>query len=367
MRFTVFLPLTMPTLLSAFTAHWNFFDKACLNWYKDFDRFDIEANKGLEFWGEKISIFYEFNFGSYPYYRNYDENEPVNGGHPQLCNLTAHLEVVKLNITKRIKDENFAGLAVIDFEHWRPLFDENGYQKMQVYQNVSIKIATEKYPHFTHDQIKEEAKKEYNEAAKEFFLKTIEEARILRPNGKWGFYGFPYCDYDAGTSKKPSCTKTYQDWNNRMMFLFEASDALYPSIYLENKNTPEERSKYVKAILEEALRIANMFSPPLPIYAYTKIEYDSRTKIGNFYNAEDLCSTTKQPADLGVDGIIFWGSSNNIKQRCPFIEKEMDGTVGPCITSQSYVVDPADYKCDCDYGYSGDDCSKKDETITSSK
>ncbi|KAK6738805.1 hypothetical protein RB195_020732 [Necator americanus] len=204
----------MPTLLSAFTAHWNFFDKACLNWYKDFDRFDIEANKGLEFWGEKISIFYEFNFGSYPYYRNYDENEPVNGGHPQLCNLTAHLEVVKLNITKRIKDENFAGLAVIDFEHWRPLFDENGYQKMQ-------------------------------------------------------------------------------------------------------------------AILEEALRIANMFSPPLPIYAYTKIEYDSRTKIGNFYNAEDLCSTTKQPADLGVDGIIFWGSSNNIKQRCPFIEKEMDGTVGP--------------------------------------
>ncbi|RCN24143.1 hypothetical protein ANCCAN_30167, partial [Ancylostoma caninum] len=81
----------------------------------------------LSFYGEKVVIFYEFVFGTYPYYKGYNENQPINGGTPQNSSLKEHLEVVEKNITDRIPDENFNGLAVVDLEEWRPLFDENFY------------------------------------------------------------------------------------------------------------------------------------------------------------------------------------------------------------------------------------------------
>ncbi|KIH57077.1 hyaluronoglucosaminidase [Ancylostoma duodenale] len=108
-----------------------------------------------------------------------------------------------------------------------------------------------------------------------------------------------------------------------MMFIFNESDALYPSIYLGSNATSEERFLYVQAVLNEARRISKKFTPPKPIYAYTKIEYDPLKKINEFYNEDDLCSTIRQPADLGIDGIIIWSSSRNITLRCPHIQEEM--------------------------------------------
>ncbi|KIH53444.1 hypothetical protein ANCDUO_16431 [Ancylostoma duodenale] len=68
------------------------------------------------------------------------------------------------------------------------------------------------------------------------------------------------------------------------MFIFNESDALYPSIYLGSNATSEERFLYVQAVLNEARRISKKFNPPKPIYAYTKIEYDPLKKINDFYN-----------------------------------------------------------------------------------
>lgn len=43
-----------------------------------------ESYSDLSFYGEKVVIFYEFIFGLYPYYKGYDENQPINGGLPQV-------------------------------------------------------------------------------------------------------------------------------------------------------------------------------------------------------------------------------------------------------------------------------------------
>ncbi|EPB68894.1 hyaluronoglucosaminidase [Ancylostoma ceylanicum] len=110
----------------------------------------------------------------------------------------------------------------------------------------------------------------------------------------------------------------------RMMFIFNESSALYPSIYLGFNATSDQRFRYVQAILREARRVANKFTPPLPIYAYSKIEYNPLKEIADFYDTRDLCSTIKQPADLGIDGIIFWSSSNNMTLRCPYIKDNME-------------------------------------------
>ncbi|KAK5966394.1 hypothetical protein GCK32_012854, partial [Trichostrongylus colubriformis] len=76
-----------------------------------------------QFRGEKIAIFYEFNHGLYPYYKNYDINKPVHGGSPQNFSdddFIKHLVVSRENITKYIKDKGSSGLGILDFEEWRP-------------------------------------------------------------------------------------------------------------------------------------------------------------------------------------------------------------------------------------------------------
>ncbi|KHJ81839.1 hypothetical protein OESDEN_18472, partial [Oesophagostomum dentatum] len=67
---------------------------------------------------------------------------------------------------------------------------------------------------------------------------------------------------------------------------FNESDALYPSIYLSHSlnMTSDEKVRYVHAILTEAQRISRKYSPPLPIYAYTKIEYDPLKQLNSFYD-----------------------------------------------------------------------------------
>ncbi|KIH44582.1 hypothetical protein ANCDUO_25392, partial [Ancylostoma duodenale] len=73
------------------------------------------------------------------------------------------------------------------------------------------------------------------------------------------------------------------------MFIFNESSALYPSIYLGFNAPSDQRFRYVQ---------------------------------------HDLCSTIKQPADLGIDGIIIWSSSANMIARCPHIESNMNGGIG---------------------------------------
>ncbi|RCN36084.1 EGF-like domain protein [Ancylostoma caninum] len=169
-----------------------------------------------------------------------------------------------------------------------------------------------------------------------------------------------------------------------MMFIFNESAALYPSIYLGFNATSDQRFRYVQAILREAKRIARKFNPPLPIYAYTKIEYDPLKEIDYFYNDHDLCTTIRQPADLGIDGIIFWSSSRNITLRCPHIKTNMDDRIGINVTETVNLHDSCrknkcsgngkcilstnttcpvpsthmdDYECECDYGFSGQNCT----------
>lgn len=47
-------------------------------------------------------------------------------------------------------------------------------------------------------------------------VQTIRFAKELRPFAKWGFYGFPYCDKDAG--QNGICKQDYRRYNSRLVF-----------------------------------------------------------------------------------------------------------------------------------------------------
>ncbi|VDP20182.1 unnamed protein product, partial [Onchocerca flexuosa] len=112
--------ITFPTFdYYLFNVIWNVPSEKCkaLTDTNLLENNSIIVNDGHKFLGNAIVVFYEEHFGLYPYYRSYSDTKlAVNGGIPQRANISAHLSVVRNNISKHIPDPNFNGLAVIDYE-----------------------------------------------------------------------------------------------------------------------------------------------------------------------------------------------------------------------------------------------------------
>ncbi|KHJ83333.1 EGF-like domain protein [Oesophagostomum dentatum] len=251
----------------------------------------------------------------------------------------------------------------------------------------------------THERVEALAKEAFENAASKFFTDTINMAKFVRPSAKWGFYGCPYCNYDAGQKGEYECKQEYKDWNDNMTFIFNESIALYPSIYLSSNSsiTSQQRARYIYAVLKEAQRISKKYNPPRPIYAYTKIEYDPKEEPDKFYSNSDLCSSILQPANMGVDGVIFWSSSKNMSFRCELIQAAVNNRIGQvvkniteahekcrtekcssngrcvllhnttCNDAMQYPssLNHSEYKCQCDYGYKGERCNSTIHNDTS--
>uniref|UniRef100_A0A7I4Z831 Hyaluronidase n=1 Tax=Haemonchus contortus TaxID=6289 RepID=A0A7I4Z831_HAECO len=350
------------------------------------NKFKIVHNEGFNFTGEKIVIFYEKKFGLCPYYENNDPKRPVNGGIPQNASLADHLAAVSKQIKRVIPNKNFDGIAVLDLEEWRPLFEMNWGPK-KVYKKQSIAFVKARFPDLSRKEVDKQAEKEFNKAAREFFTQTLKLAIKLRPKGRWGYYDYPFCNGNAGELPDDfSCKEEAKRYNNKLAFIYNASTALFPSIYLNGKKTSDQSFRYVQALLKETKRIANEQKRRPNFFAYTKFEYDPRTDYTWFYNKEDLCSTVKQPADLGARGLVLWSTSTDMKDRCYGIANYIDTQFGPvllnlrrklnvcrqmacsgrgvCVLRHpartcSFDFNFFDYDCQCDRGYEGMDCSNE--------
>ncbi|KAK6739185.1 hypothetical protein RB195_020943 [Necator americanus] len=376
------------TQMDSFPVYWNVPSKVCHSRKIDIplQEFGIIHNRGHEFQGDQIVIFYEYNFGYFPYYIDYDADQPVNGGLPQNCPLDKHLALVSKQIREAIPREDFNGIAVIDFEEWRPLYQLN-WGKKAVYKAESLRLVREQFPSISGKSAEALAKKEFNTAAKKIFLSTIGLARQLRPYARWGFYGFPYCNYDAGNSESDMlCNEKFRKYNDEMSFIFEASSALFPSIYLSLKGTSAQNYRYIQAIMVESARIAALQNPILDVYPYTKFEYNPYQSLDSFYAKKDVCNSLKQAADLGARGIVLWSSSKNMKQRCEGLAKYVQDMLGPTValirkrsqrcrekrcssrgqcvlpepaTKCTFRMQPSNYVCRCDPLFTGNNCLRR--------
>ena len=210
-----------------YTCVWDSPTSVCDRFGIDFNlsQYDILQNSGNAFEGNKISIFY--GIGRFPEI-SHATGQYVNGGIPQLGNLTYHLQQVKADIISVIPDSNFDGLAVIDFEAWRPLFKHN-FDWLKIYQEASEELVKKEHPSWTNPTlIKQEAEEEFNAAAKTFFLSTIQLAQEMRPHAYWGYYGLPRCYGKPGNY----CSSESQSDNDQLQWLWNVTGAVYPRIYL---------------------------------------------------------------------------------------------------------------------------------------
>lgn len=265
----------------------------------------------------RVAVFLEHRFGRYPIIK---DGRPRNGGIPQEVNMTAHLQKVRKEIDKLIPDRNWDGFAVIDYESWKP--DWHSARLGEEYREMSRQRVRRMHPGLSAPQVEQRAEQEFMQASRTFLLETLSEAKRLRPNAKWGFYGY-LGDLNAREEGQ-------FDW------LWEEVDAFYPSVYFQNygENSWSRRRGTVSGDQQrEIVRDKIMFSMDMadgrPILPFVWRMY----KPGNqqfgrqALNDFDFALAYEYPFELGVDGLIFWDAIDSRRAQQE-LERELRGPLG---------------------------------------
>lgn len=262
-----------------FLTVWNAPTAKCLSQYGvdlDLGTFSIVQNHNQTFVGENMTIFYAEKLGLYPQYIN--QTHAVNGGVPQNASIHKHLKVALEDIRTLIPNEDFQGLAVVDWESWRPLWERN-WDSKQVYREASKALVRAKHPDWSPAQVNATAQQEFEEAGRKFMEETLKLGKEERPNGLWGYYGFPNCyNYyrNKSTNYTGECPAIELKRNDRLLWLWNVSSALYPDIYLslDLRGLDKEVLLYTHHRILEAMRVrAQLAASAPPVFPYARIVY----------------------------------------------------------------------------------------------
>lgn len=237
----------------------------------DLSLFSLIGNPQKDATGQPITLFYVDRLGLYPHIDRYGHDE--NGGLPQLGSLQGHLDKAKDDIATYMPVDN-KGLAVIDWEEWRPVWARN-WKPKDIYRNRSIQLVQQQNTHLSITEATNIAKENFETAGKQFMLDTLKMGKELRPKHLWGYYLFPDCynhhykkdNYDG------HCFDVEKKRNDELNWLWNESTALFPSIYLNTYLTCNERAAlFVRNRVQEAIRVSKVPNPnnPLPIFIYTR-------------------------------------------------------------------------------------------------
>ncbi|XP_053171264.1 hyaluronidase-1-like [Scomber japonicus] len=320
-----------------FLTVWNAPTASCLSKYGvdlDLGTFSIVQNQNQTFMGENITIFYADKLGRYPRYSS--QGVAVNGGVPQNASLVNHLTVASDNIRSDIPDRDFNGLAVVDWESWRPVWERN-WDSKQVYWEGSRALVKSKHPDWSPAQVEAAARAEFEEAGRKFMEETLKLGQKERPNGLWGYYGFPNCYnyYDKSANYTGECPPIELKRNNELFWLWNASSALYPDIYLslELRELHREVLRYTHPRILEAMRVGAQAAPTPPsVFPYARIVY---TYTLDFLSQEHLVYTIGESAALGTAGLVLWGDHTFSKSQatCEAVKSYIDQILGPYLVN----------------------------------
>ncbi|XP_059191521.1 hyaluronidase-5-like [Centropristis striata] len=261
---------------------------------------------------QSISIFYTDRFGLFPYVDE-DTGEMYDEGLPQLIDLEDHNKQAEDDIEYYIPS-NQPGLAVLDFEEWRPQWVRNWGSK-DIYRQISIETVQKKNASLTENDAEDQAKIVFERGAKKYFLRSIRIGKRMRPNRLWGYYLYPDCyNYDYNQDMEGfngECPDIEKDRNDNLLWLWKESTALFPSIYLELVLRDSLQARmFVRHRIQEAMRVSTLpnSSYSIPIYAYIRPVY--KDSVDDYMSEFDLVNTIGEAAALGAAGVVSWGDMN---------------------------------------------------------
>ncbi|XP_051464269.1 hyaluronidase PH-20 [Apus apus] len=284
--------------------------------------------------GQNITLFYPDRLGYYPY-KNEITGEAFNGGLPQLSLLDNHLNKAKEDIQFYIPSDEEFGLAIIDWENWRPMWIRNWGMK-DIYRQESIELVQQRDLSLSEAEARTIAKMEFEAAAKLVMLETLKLGVEMRPNRLWGYYLYPDC-YNYDYKQNPqnytgTCLDIEIERNNELNWLWEESTALYPSVYLETALRSSRNARFfVRNRVQEAIRISHVSNSthPLPVFVYTRPVFTDVPE--EYLSQDDLVNTIGESAALGASGIVIWGDMNltQNKNTCRTLDNYLKRTLTP--------------------------------------
>ncbi|XP_063370624.1 hyaluronidase-2-like [Cydia amplana] len=302
-----------------------------------FEKYGIIQNQNDNFQGEQVTILYDP--GLFPAILQEESSGKLrtrNGGVPQEGDLDEHLTAFRFVLDQAIPDPDFRGIAIIDFESWRPVFRQNAWGVLTPYRNLSLQIERQRHPWWTKTMLESEAKRRFERAGREFMQATVALARLLRPQAKWGYYGFPYCFNMAGSKPVETCPTIVQQENDQISWLWTESTALYPSVYSSKNLSSAQLAGLIRGRVAESARVGR----GVPILPYFWFKY----RDAGFMSEVDLKTALKAMYKSHTSGFIVWGSSNDVNSvtKCEKLKTYLDYILGPEIakyTKQTYKRD----------------------------
>lgn len=251
--------------------------------------------------------------------------------------MDAHLAQLEIDIERQIPDPEFSGLAIIDYEDFRAIWDRTPNVPSDEGPDAHdtdfqddwrdyIRSVNPEFDGMSGEQQEQHLRETYEAAVRDFFLATLNKGREMRPNAKWGFYGYPLRFY-KWKREAPTSVISYDDgshagsrFNDRLQWMWDAVDVITPSVYpamavanpdeyiCQRQYTAQEEWEYLKNMLRESERVGKG-KPVLPFI--TSRYYLPKDCL----QWEDLREVQLEnqifgPAHLGADGAILWGDLN---------------------------------------------------------
>ncbi|XP_075413499.1 hyaluronidase PH-20-like [Tenrec ecaudatus] len=320
----------------SFLWAWNSPIEFCIDRYNvslDLKLFSLIGSPRIQETGQRLVIFYATKLGLYPFIKD-KTGMFENGGLPQLGNLNDHLTEALKDIVSTVR-ANQTGLAVIDWEEWRPLWDRN-WKPKNIYRDLSNELVQQQNAQLSLSEATKVAKQDFETAGKAFYLETLKLAKLLRPQYLWGFYLFPECYNHVYTRPgyDGSCFEIEKRRNDQLFWLWKESTAFFPNIYLHSRlNSTPLAALFVRNRVQEALRLSALRDPknPVPIYFYARPVFTDMPS--KYHSQYDLENTLGESVALGVSGIIFWASVNLSQnaQACTTLANYLTTTLNPYI------------------------------------
>jgi hypothetical protein len=221
------------------------------------------------------------------------------------------------------------------------------------YCNASLAKVRKDQPSLNETQVNAAAAAEWEHAARVFMLATLNTARETRPHATWGFYDYPSCGDAAGeySGADVECPPAMRAGNDKIQWMFTASDALFPSPYLISTN-----DTYNRGFLRQPKREAQRVAPGKPVYYYMWSQFLHSGYVTTFPPASRPCQGRTQPhahdyipschlsaneiqlmiqvpRAEGASGVVIWGGGADQGNRslCESFKSYFRDELGPAV------------------------------------
>ena len=261
------------------------------------------------------------------------DGSAVNGGIPQRGNVSLHLEKLARDLAG-ILPRNATGACLLDWEFWRCEWNYTA----PAYQNASLLFAAEGLPAGAPpEQVLAAAIQQWREGTRAFYEASLNSVQAWYPGCLVGMYAYPSNDwFSGGYSGAGAATRRAE--NDALPWLWRASSALFPSIYLTSpgasKYDGQTTAQYVGSTVGEALRLASGVTPasqqplvaPLAWYVYDAFPRPAEWQV---LTPSDTQVVAALPMELGADALVMWGAVGNPPFTPQPLARYLASTLGP--------------------------------------